>query len=238
MLSLIGLNLDNEQTIEVKSDILPPKICAHCNYTGDQLYLSGVAFPYEDPDDTERDILLVTFCQYCKKVTLHFYIEEIDFGDTKYELVSTIPKLKSPMTLQNLSVELQNKFPDFFTIFKQSQEAELNNLDHLAGMGYRKSLEFLVTDFLLEYLPEGTSVDWLTDPSTTLNQKIGKLPSERIRKLSTAISYLGNDETHYTRRHPEHGITSIKVFINALLSDMDNEIVLLDAEKILNKPKS
>ena len=36
----------------------------------------------------------------------------------------------------------------FLTIYNQSLSAEDNNLDQIAGIGYRKALEFLIKDYL------------------------------------------------------------------------------------------
>ena len=103
-------------------------------------------------------------------------------------------------------------------------------------MGYRKSLEFLVTDFLLEFIPEGVKEDWIKSHTTTLSQKISKLKNKRLRDIAKAISFLGNDETHYTRRHPEHDVDSIKRFLKVFLSDIENEINFLEIESFLKKP--
>ena len=65
-----------------------------------------------------------------------------------------------------------------------------------------------------------------------------KIQNNRIKKLSKAITYLGNDETHYSRQHPEYDIDSIKAFISVLISDIEHEMIFQDAEKLINKPKS
>ncbi|EOJ20315.1 DUF4145 domain-containing protein [Enterococcus faecalis] len=204
-----------------------PRICAHCKNTGTQVLLEGIQL-------ADSNTLLVTACQYCGEVTLHNFQFIIEKGLVH----TTIPPLDKEILLKfaDISSEIQEKFPEFVKIMKQSQEAEDANLDQLAGMGYRKALEFLVTDFLLEYPQEGASEDWLKNPKTSLSSKIAKLPKERTKNLSKAISFIGNDETHYSKRHPEQDVKSIKMFLKALISDIENEIAYQEAEKFLQKP--
>lgn len=206
-----------------------PRICAHCKNTGEQVLLEGILL-------NTSETLIITACQFCGEVTLHYFrTNPLNVEPTH----TTVPPLIHNVSLEfsNISSEIQQKFPEFIKIMKQSQSAEQANLDQIAGMGYRKALEFLVTDFLLEYPQENISENWIKSPVTTLSQKIEKLPNERIKKLSKAISFIGNDETHYIRRHPEHDIESIKMFLKALISDLENEIILKEAETLLEKPK-
>ncbi|NSP42602.1 DUF4145 domain-containing protein [Enterococcus faecalis] len=209
-----------------------PRICAHCKNTGEQLFINGVELPTKDSANTET--LLTTACQLCGKVSLHFFSDEWQGRNHLY----SIPSLTNTLDLEtmNISSDIINKFPEFIKIIEQANKAEHDDLDQLAGMGYRKALEFLVTDFLLEYPQEGASEDWLKNPKTSLSSKIAKLPKERTKNLSKAISFIGNDETHYSKRHPEQDVTSIKMFLKALISDIENEIAYQEAEKFLQKP--
>lgn len=91
---------------------------------------------------------------------------------------------------------------------------------------------------MIAYPPEDVTIEWLQEPKTSLSAKICKLKNKRLQNLSRAISFLGNDETHYIRRHPEYDIETIKAFIKALLSDFENELIIEEAEKLLSKPKN
>ena len=216
----------------VEVDIEEPRICNHCHQVGEQIFIDGIALSeYDD------GISAVCFfnCYYCKKTSIHFMNYWQTNNDQWLETNHVIPKKKTSENSITQNAELSNKFPDFFDIYNQSQKAQDEGLDQIAGMGFRKSLEFLVTDFLLTYPPEGVTEEWLKNPKTSLGNKIEKLENHRIKKLSKAISFLGNDETHYTRRHPEHDVESIKAFIKVLLSDIENEMVYLEAENFLNK---
>ncbi|EOS7926194.1 hypothetical protein AB1I58_08360 [Enterococcus hirae] len=230
-ISQYDLTQNNILTKDVALEI--PRICAHCKNTGEQVYINGVELPKKNSANTET--LLTTACQFCGEVSLHFFNDE--FPGSKH--LFSIPPLTSTIDLDtmNISSNIINKFPDFIKILKQAKEAERANLDQLAGMGYRKALEFLVTDFLLEYPQNNISEEWIKNPTTSLSNKIANLPNERIKVLSKAISFIGNDETHYSKRHPEHDVESIKMFLKTLISDIENEIAYQEAEKFLQKPK-
>lgn len=104
-------------------------------------------------------------------------------------------------------------------------------------MGYRKSVEFLVSDYLLKFPDKSNNADknWIKDPKTSLNQKIQKISDSRIQTVSKAITWIGNDETHYTRRHEDKDINSMKAFINALLALIELDKTVAEAEQFTSK---
>lgn len=224
-------NLDDSTVHEDQSNIEEPRQCMHCEKTGIQVNLGS--FITVGKYDQSQGIALFA-CQLCGSTTIH-YLElwEERFKDF-YTSTKSFPTVKE--NLPDISKNIQTLFPKFYNIFVQSEKAQEEGLDEIAGMGYRKALEFLVTDFLLEYPVEGVRADWLKNPKTTLSNKISKIPSTKVQNLSKAISYLGNDEAHYTRKHPEHDINSIKTFIRVLVSEVQNEIEYQKAEELLNKP--
>ncbi|CRH18073.1 conserved hypothetical protein [Carnobacterium maltaromaticum] len=217
-----------------KAKIDEPKQCMHCKNTGKQeliaLSLTGGEFDSED-------VIALYICPLCCSTSIHFMANTSNNYDNKfYKSFETIPSVEiEPNKFNEI---IRSKFPQFVEIYSQSEEAQNSNLNHLAGMGYRKALEFLVTDYLIEYPVDGVEEKWLTNPKVTLGNKIEKIQNNRIKKLSKAITYLGNDETHYSRQHPEYDIDSIKAFISVLISDIEHEMIFQDAEKLINKPKS
>lgn len=210
-----------------------PRICMHCHNTGEQVTIIGVEMYGEEDKDAG---VIVTACPFCSNTSFH-YLELIDTGVNGHSFLK-IYRSEPPM--QNFSLDLpkniQDDFKEFSEIYTQSITAEDNGLDQLAGMGLRKSIEFLVTDYLIQYPVDGVSEEWLKDPKTMLSEKISKIEKKRTRDIAKAITYLGNDETHYTRRHPEYDIQSIKLFIKALISDIENEIAYQEVEKLIKKP--
>ena len=215
-----------------------PRICRHCNQTGEQSFINATILQTDEYDGglaTVTEFVIFTGCSYCGKVTQHYGTEYYDYEKYTYSFGRTIPEEKS--TDIQIPKNVSAISPDFQEIYNQSLEAEKNKFNHLAGMGYRKSIEFLITDFLLAYPPEGVETEWLKNPDTRLSDKINCLRNERLKKMSKAISFIGNDETHYVRRHPEYNVQNLKEFIKVLMSDFENELIFEEAEKLLSKPK-
>lgn len=226
---------DDDKTHTHSIKINEPRICMQCKNTGKQEFIN-CAGTFGDHD--MQKAITIFACSYCGSNTLHFMNthEESKEGMPKshyLESFDTIPMNR--LTTSTVPPQIASIFPEFFEIYQQSSLAEEQRLMKIAGMGYRKSLEFLVTDFLIKYPVPNVSEDWLKNPKTSLSSKINKLTNNRLKNLSKAISFIGNDETHYTRRHPEHDVQSIKIFLNALLSEVQNELTHIESEKLLNK---
>lgn len=223
-------------SVDTNSDVKidEPRQCMHCKNTGEQVFLR--VFGTFGKHDLYNAIALFA-CQLCGSTSIHYLVfRNIEEKETELIPVKSIPSINKG--LFEFSSNIEEIFPSFCKIYNQSKKAEDEDLDQIAGMGYRKALEFLVTDYLLQYPVEGVSEEWLTSPNTTLGNKIAKISSRRIQKLARAISFIGNDETHYTRRHPEHDIHSIKAFIRVLISEIENEIEFQKAKDLINKSES
>ena len=100
--------------------------------------------------------------------------------------------------------------PGFCEIFEQATLAENTNLNQVAGVGYGKSLEFLIKDYAKKGQPTNTSEierallsscirDYIADPA--------------IRESAILAAWLRNDETHYTRKFITKDVQDLKSII-------------------------
>lgn len=145
------------------------------------------------------------------------------------ELNNSQPKPKStfsyPSEIDKISTEFKN-------IISQSTEAEGLGFNHLAGIGFRKSLEFLVKDFLINF--KSLNQDKIS--KKTLSQCIQQdIEDPRIKSLAEAATWIGNDETHYVRKHEDHTINDMKRFLHAMTYYISLEVSISDAEELTNK---
>lgn len=101
-------------------------------------------------------------------------------------------------------------------------------------MGYRKALEFLVKDYAISINPDKVHEISHTALSPCINKFID---SDRIKALATASAWLGNDETHYCRKHDEYTLKHLKAFISAAVSFIDSELAYQEARQLLSTPK-
>lgn len=215
----------------VNEEFPTPRICSHCCNTGEQLPVGGVLLYGESE---LADGIIFTACQHCRNTSMHYleFINYVDSSSGHYELVKSFPNKRNATDVPEYVVK---NFPEFMKIYEQAQEAEKIGLDQVAGMGYRKAIEFLITDYLIKQSADDADKKWLENPKTSLSQKISKLDNVRVSKMAKAISYLGNDETHYNRRHPEYGIDELKAFIRVFLSDLENDLIYKEAERLIKK---
>lgn len=214
-----------------------PSICSFCNKTGEQklVDISGIS------GEHNFDAVGVFYCNLCKNSTINYFKnEKVYYTDeknskTEYLSVLVVSDQSPRLILENEIPEtIQTNYPTFFDIYNQSIVAEKNDLLHLSGMGYRKSIEFLVTDFLKDYPTDDTvTKEWLENPKITLKMKIQKLPNQRLINTGTAIAYLGNDETHYTSRHPEFDLQHMKKFIGLLIKELESELIYHSVKNFL-----
>ena len=101
--------------------------------------------------------------------------------------------LPEKRTFSNIISELS---PNFCEIYNQAYIAEQTNLMQICGTGYRKSLEFLIKDYLISTLPEDQHE---AIKNKFLNNCIrDNISNINIKTVASRAVWLGNDETHYT----------------------------------------
>lgn len=93
--------------------------------------------------------------------------------------------------------------PKFYTIYNQSLTAKNIGLNEIYGMGLRKALEQLITDYLINYCKYDTEdVKYTKRKDGTkifrsLNSKIlDFIKDSEIQNLALAAKWLGNSEVH------------------------------------------
>lgn len=128
--------------------------------------------------------------------------------------------MKGPIINREFS-ELINDISDKFSkIYNQANEAENTNLDEIAGMGYRKAVEFLIKDYCIKNNP--TEEDNIK--SKLLGQCINEfVDNEKIKEIAKRAVWLGNDETHYERRWETKDIEDLKKLIDITIHWIEME---------------
>ena len=133
------------------------------------------------------------------------------YGTTKFKTNSPI---YAPLKISEavFSDNIKTISPKFIDIYNQAYAAEQQGLLDICGMGYRKALEFLIKDFLISKEPEN-SESFAKKP---LSQCIADLSKDypMLSTVAERATWLGNDETHYQRKH-EYDLDTLKSLINA-----------------------
>lgn len=182
-----------------------------------------------DRDDEEDNIIyILNYCNNCSEcfISKHLYDEEIGAG---YFFDSNAPMKASAC---NFSDSISELSPDFVSIYRQASTADSLGLNLICGIGYRKSLEFLIKDYAIRKNPSSRE-EILSSPLMSCIKKYIK--EEQLISLACASTWLGNDETHYIRKHPDYGIKQLKIFINAFVTFIDAELACEEAKRLLDR---
>ena len=130
--------------------------------------------------------------------------------------------------------------PEFYDIIDQSLAAEQRRLDLIAGMGYRKALEYLVKDYVTREIQErltalrsstgddaakeGVVKEWGAIVKQPLASIIKMIPHTLLQQAAERAAWLGNDETHYTRLWNKHDVEDLKQLIFIIMNYISTEI--------------
>ncbi|MFS9235473.1 hypothetical protein [Streptococcus sanguinis] len=208
-------------------------ICPNCKKpTNPHLVNSS----YFSLGEDETSLVLTFRCLGCK----HFWTEEFvaarylaNSYTNEYEIehIKVIPNLPSDIPISD-DVEIVS--PIGKQIYVQALKAEHEQLDHIAGIGYRKALEFFVKDFSIVTNPDDE--DKIIKMS--LKQVIEKyIKDEDLKTFALASAYIGNDEGHYYRNNPDKGFTDLKNYLHGVIHYMEMKLNFLDAQELVNRSK-
>jgi hypothetical protein len=174
-----------------------PDTCPICNYS----------LQVEPKMANKHDEhLQIIFC--CPRVQCGCFFIAIYDLQGKYGYFSFCsPQLHETHTFSD---EIETLSQNFVEIYNQSAEAESSQLFQVAGVGYRKALEFLIKDFLIDYLK--------FDRETISKKYLGNciadhIDNANIKEVAKRAVWIGNDETHYVRRWENKDINDLKSLI-------------------------
>lgn len=174
-------------------------------------------------DNENNELFSFYFCSKCEKFFIGHY--EVLYYQTT-NLISFSPK--ESYNTKDFPKLIQKLSPDFCEIHNQAYIAQQQGLTKISGIGYRKALEFLVKDYVI-FLNPNESVNI---KSLNLSSCISKyIESSQIKSLATAATWIGNDETHYIKKNLDYNIEDMLVFIDVMVSFINTELVILDAQK-------
>lgn len=184
-----------------------PDYCPHCNIKCRPLY-----FQARHNKDIIHGIFECTN-EKCAKVFIADYSSV-----NPYRLLSIYPRTPESRLFSEIILKIS---PQFCSIFKQAALAEIYKLDDIAWVWYRKALEFLIKDYLI-------------DANIELKDRIENsqlwaciqdyIKNENIKQVAKRAVWIGNDETHYVRKWENKDIEDLKKLIELTLNWIQMEI--------------
>ncbi len=167
----------------------------------------------------------------CNETFIAYY-GKITPQQNHHSLLLSRPVEPAPLTFDEA---VQQISASFCQIYQEAQKAEEFGLSEICGVGYRKSLEFLIKDYLIKQKP----VDKAAIEKTMLGPCIDKyIADPRIKEVEKRATWLGNDETHYQRRWIDKDLTDLKTLIRLAIHWIEAEYLTEEALKSMPVPTS
>lgn len=226
MKSDVNIKFRNNSYYTVTIDL--PNTCPHCGTTMVPTVHGG--FSTDNVNDENHVIGVLVSCSSadCNKYFSLSYLYTWPNGNYKL-----IPDAYRPPIKIELPENIEQVSPEFVEIYSQAAKAQSEKLDQIAGVGYRKSLEFLTKDYAI--LKNPTDKDKIEKMflSKVIQEYLTDFP--KIQKLANAATWIGNDETHYVRKHNDKDLNDLKAFLLAaatfIAADYDAEQALAMVSK-------
>lgn len=211
---------DNGKSGNGKIEINFPTHCPACKAAIFPTYLSGSL------NVDSKTFYAMFECRNCHNAFI-MTIDRIgkNVNSDKYILSkdSTIRYAPNKQVAREFSEHITSISPQFIKIYNQALAAESNNLDEIAGIGYRKALEFLIKDYLCK--------DKNDDEKQMIIKKfLGNVIKDdvinpNIKIVAERAVWLGNDEAHYYRKWEDKDITDLKDLVDMSVRWIELELI-------------
>lgn len=109
----------------------------------------------------------------------------------------------------------------FVKVYDQALTANSFGLDEIAGMGFRKALEFLVKDYAISLFPNEKE----KIKKMHLSDTIDKINYQPITDIAKPCIKVLNDETHYFRKFERVEVENINKLILAIVGILSAKFI-------------
>lgn len=194
-----------------------PDQCPHCHHAINAGVISSTI------NGSERIIDMVIRCPRlaCMRTSIAVFRREnenaVEMGKV-FQLRYQYPRNPVDPVFSEHVAKLS---PQYVEIFTQANKAEAFGLEEIAGVGYRKALEFLVKDYCITKLPDKEEDIKKLMLGPVIQSYVD---NENIKKCAQRATWLGNDETHYVRRWVDKDINDLKGVTKLVVAWIEQEI--------------
>ncbi len=214
----MNFSINNNNSIDSRAE--DPNICPHCHVANEPTNL------FRHFDNKVDKLISVWRCNY--KICGKLFVVSHKRGNNGFDIERTLNGLPKgpiwPEPILNLkdgqTVGTDNiKDSKFIKTYLQSLEAETSGYDEIAGMGFRKAIEYLVKDWAIQTKPDEKDKilgKWL---STIITEYF----TGDIKDILDRATWLGNDQTHYNKLFEEYDINHLKELIGLIMVELDRE---------------
>lgn len=215
-----------------------PNICPHCHVVNEP---DIVSVEHTHSLDDDRQMITLWRCTH-RKCGRTFPVLYEHVGGSKFEFVRFLDGLPKgpdwPLPILNLkSGKIQDiqeeKRTRFIDTYLQSLTAEFGGLDEIAGMGYRKAIEYLVKDWAIQSNPgdkEQINKLWL-------GKVIDDYYDGELKGILERATWLGNDQAHYNKLFEEYDLDVLKELIDLVMVELDRQFKMKHFNETIQKKK-
>lgn len=183
---------------------------------------------YHDIHSSEQknfNIFSIHICPHCHRgfVTEHHMSVKPNTNDEDDSILVEESQVVYPHSTPDLNIDEQIRkiSPRFYDIYRQCLIAKNECLSDLYGMGYRKALEQLVTDFAINKYPDEKEKIL----AMSLHNRIESYFRDSDAKTALmACKWLGNNETHYENCNTKEDIVLFEGLIEDTLYYIHREL--------------
>jgi len=201
-----------------------PNICPHCHVINEPHLKTALNCKNDKKEDE-----LITIWQCSNKKCYRLFAADYRRRDSNSfvfnRFLNGLPKGPDwPKPILELKSGNQNPEGEkisskFIKTYLQSLEAQNYGLDELAGMGYRKSIEYLVKDWAIQKHPDKKEII----EKSWLGGVIKDYYTGDLKEILERATWLGNDQAHYNKLFEEYDIEILKELIDLIMVELDRE---------------
>ena len=188
-------------------DFKLPPVCPVCHQHG---MFEPFSCAHHSSWDLEETAATTYFCNSCESFFFVTYVDD--------EILAYYPEKVKPV---ELSEHIRQLSPNFCDVYAQSCKADDEHLDLIAGMGYRRALEFLCKDYAISIHSEDRDKIVAMPLSQCIKKYIDK---PVISQLAERVTWLGNDHAHYISKHTDKDLSDLKRILELVIQWIDLEI--------------
>ncbi len=190
----------------------------HCPYCGREIHAESqhvVTFVFCDgviePIEEYLEAVFQCPADDCQHLFIAQYQRVPGHPTYDYFFVRVLPK---GQVKKSFDEYIETLSPSFCSLWNQSYQAEQSGLKDICGIGYRKALEFLVKDYLINRDPSKQEHYQSKFLGNCIRDDIS---DPRIKACAQRAAWLGNDEAHYYRRWKDKDVQDLKNLIELTL---------------------
>jgi len=157
----------------------------------------------------------------CQKLFIAYYrspkTDERSKLEIEYYFSSSEPIRVKGKAFSETITNISNQFGE---IYNEAQIAEKRRLTNICGAGYRRALEFLIKDYLIN---EKKAEKEEIEQKRLLDCIDQYVDDSRIKECAKKAAWLGDDETHYYRKWEDKDLNDLKVIIDLTINWIESE---------------